>query len=276
MKPHECEDSSSLAQVIQLAARLRSLNLEPSSHLFTARAALADAVAGLHDLDIIKFDNANAVTLDVLSRMESRPRHVNVEIPEYLYDDDGDAIPGFGHFIHGRHRFLENFTESLVHLKLSGYVDIVETLEPDTVWSVVKHLYLSGDINNLSTIARAFPRLRNLEVDGYSWGAVAPNQWSDLDFVRTRRGLQLSCPIRRLELNYLPGPLSSMGLDDFWNSITVRMLQEASPVVLKCYLSRAIPHIMLLSLKSLRFLQIWGDDLLRSTEDVEPWIVGHV
>lgn len=274
-EPHECEDASSLAHVIQLATRLRSINLHLSSHLFTANAALADAVAGLHNLDIIRFDDADAVTLNVLSRMKSRPRYVDVEILEYRYNNK-DIVPCLGPFIRGRHHFLENFTESLIELKLSGYPDIVATLEPDTVWSCVKHLHLCGEINSLLTIARAFPRVGILELDGFIRGAVAPNQWSDLHFVRTRQPLQLSCPIRRLELEDYLSPISRMGTGDLRDPITVRLLQDASPVVLNCYLRGAISHTVLLSLTSLRFLHIWGDDSLDTADDIEPWIVGHV
>lgn len=136
-------------------------------------------------------------------------------------------------------RFLHNFTDSLEVLELLGEADIIETLEPSTVWHAVRELKLTdwGTSVRLYTLARAFPNLRRLHLDARCLDEVVPeNHWRQLDYVYAFSPSALQQHVRYLDMYwpielYLPG---SAAVRD----ATTALLQHVKPVVLKC---RACP-----------------------------------
>ena len=242
-----------LVDVIQNATGLRRLSIAHAEAVFDEVPALADAIADLPQLEEVRFHHADMLALGVLSRMRSRPRKVEFHLMEF-YDFQTHAR-WWGEYAAGRDRFLHNFTETLEVLELSGGADIIEALEPGTVWRGVHELkVMKGDVVNLQTLARVFPNLRRLDLESPCSDDPTPeNQWRKLDCVHSAFPLPLQQRIRYLDM-YCPIELfPSHGAsvrDD-----TVVLLQHTKPVILACRASAEMFLCVAQAAPTVRFLR---------------------
>ncbi|KAH9938525.1 uncharacterized protein B0H18DRAFT_17997 [Fomitopsis serialis] len=225
-----------LADVIRGAVELRRISIHYSEAIFDDVPQLIDAIASLPRLQEVCFYGADVSTLGLLSRMQSRLRRVELRIIEY--NDQETRERWWGDYAFGNDRFLHNFTESLQVLSLHGGLDIIEELEPHTVWRAVRELKLvRGNPVNLQAMARAFPNLRRLHTEpGPSAVEPAIHQWRKLDTVWAAHPLPLQHPVRHLIMHwtlqayrYLAPPFNQALAGG-----TIAMLQHTLPVVLEC------------------------------------------
>ncbi|KZT64164.1 hypothetical protein DAEQUDRAFT_48666 [Daedalea quercina L-15889] len=253
-----------LADVIRGAAGLHTIRVAHADAIFDAVPQLADAIASLPQLQEVCFYDADVSTLEVLSRMHSRPRKVSVRIVEYT----GVAQTWWGQYVRGGSRFLCNFTETLEVLSLIGGLDILEELEPDTVWPVVRELKLArGPSVNLQVMSNAFPHLRRLHVECPAATFIPVDQWRELDFVFTTHPLPLQHPVRHLKMSwfslgpYVPTPQHQALVDS-----TNVMLRNTQPVVLECSACKSIYSCIARNAPSVHFLRITGAPTRRHSE----------
>lgn len=246
-----------LADVIRGAVELRTISIDHSDAVFDAVPQLVDAIANLPQLCEVCFYNADLSTLELLSRMQSRPRKVELRIIEY-----SNALETWwGQYVRGDARFLSNFTDSLEVLNLSGGLDAIEELEPHTVWPALRELRLArGPLVDLQAMSRAFPNLRRLHVECLP-AAIVPlvGKWCHLDFVFTIHPLPLQHPVRHLKMNwfslgpYVPTPQHQVLVDS-----TSIMLQNAQPLVLECSACKSTYSCIARNTASVRLLKITG------------------
>ncbi|TFY53292.1 hypothetical protein EVJ58_g9529 [Rhodofomes roseus] len=254
-----------LADVVRYAVELRKIRIDHSEAIFDAAPQLADAIANLPQLQEICFFGADVSTLELLSRTQSRPRKVELRIIEY----SNTIETWWGQYVRGGNRFLSNFTESLEVLSLCGGLDIIEELEPGTVWPAVVELRLArGPTANLQAMSCAFPNLRRLHVECPPAAIVAPiDQWRALDFVLTTHPLPLQYPVRHLKMNwfslgpYVPTPQHQALVDS-----TTVMLRNTQPIVLECSACKSTYSCIARNAPSVRFLRITGAPSRHHTE----------
>ncbi|KAH9922904.1 uncharacterized protein B0H18DRAFT_1016068 [Fomitopsis serialis] len=257
-----------LAEVIRAAADLRRICIDQSDAVFDAAPRLVDAIASLPQLQEICFHGAGVSTLELLSRMQSCPRKIELRLIEYRNTLDIWS----GQYVRGAGRFLRNVTESLESLSLQGGLDIIEELEPETVWPAVRELKLArGPMVNLTAMANAFPNLRRLHVEyppSIATGSIG--QWRELDFVCTMHPLPLQHPVRHLKMNwvflgkYLPTPQREAVVNS-----TSLMLRYTQPVVLECNACKSTYSCIARNASSVRFLGITGAPTRGHVDEIE-------
>ncbi|KZT02396.1 uncharacterized protein LAESUDRAFT_406101 [Laetiporus sulphureus 93-53] len=249
---------TAIARVISLAINIHALSIISTrtvnwiDDLLDACPALADAIAGLHGLDDIRFQDCSVRTLAIMSRMHSRPRTVNLFI---TCKTDPNGIDFFGPFTRGKDRFLHNLTNSLVTLEIDRYPSLIEELEPDTVWPAVRRLALSGDVHDLPLISRAFPHIRHLHISenlGLHVGSSL-TAWSNLDDAFFDNPVPLTSEVRRLEISCDLNDKTNISLE----YPTVQMVRNASPVVLSCRPNSSFLNTLAASAPSIRFLRLF-------------------
>lgn len=246
-----------LADVIRGAVELRTISIDHSDAIFDAVPQLVDAIASLPQLREVCFYDADLSTLELLSRMHSRPRKVELRIIEY----SNSLETWWGQYVRGGTRFLSNFTDSLEVLNLSGGLDAIEELEPDTVWPAMRELRLArGPFVDLQAMSRAFPNLRRLHVECLpAVDTTIVGEWRYLDFVFTIHPLPLQHPVRHLKMNwfslgpYVPTPQHQALVDG-----TSFMLRNTQPLVLECSACKSTYSCIARNAVSVRFLRITG------------------
>ncbi|EPS99801.1 hypothetical protein FOMPIDRAFT_1024071 [Fomitopsis schrenkii] len=259
-----------LALVLRLGTNLRKLYLWGAESLFRAVPNMADAVIDLVALDTIGFLAMHQQTLRVLSCMKSRPHTVECS----LFDDGVRRVSGvYAPVYVGDIRPLHNFTSSLTTLKLSVLPDIVERLDPNTVWPAVQFLVVEtarlwstgASWPPLDTVMwrRAFPNLRCLKIEG-----VMPSQspstlrsitaddgtgnWPYLDFVSTRTPIAVGRTVRRLRFRSEEPELPRQ------YAMAEEFLQSSQPVVLACDADvQLLTSLRTTAASSLRVLQLF-------------------
>lgn len=240
-----------LVDVVQGATGLRRLSMAHADAIFDQVPGLADAVANFPQLEEMRFHHADMLTLGVLSRMRSRPRRIEFHLTEF--HDYRTHARWWGEYAAGRDRFLHNFTETLEVLELSGGADVIETLEPGTVWLAVQELKLTkGDVVNLQMLARAFPNLRRLYLELPCSNDIVPeNHWRKLDYVHSACTPPLQQQIRYLDMDW---PLELYhGASE--RDSTITLLQHTKPVILQCRASIEVFLCIAQAAPTVRFLR---------------------
>ena len=246
-----------LIDVIHGAVQLRRLSIERSEDLFSCVPLLTDAIASLPRLQEVRFRQADTITLSLLSRLKSRPHTVEVRLQQYINWETNHQC--WGQYVAGKHRFLNNFTESLEVLELDGGSAVIKALEPHTVWSTVRELTLNrGESANLYVLANAFPNLRRLHVEPPPTKHVPPSdRWQELDFVHSQNPLPLQHPVRHIEIDWFLKPLQAVTpYEQAETAATIAMLQKTQPIVLQCHAGKHVYSCIAQHAPSVRFLQV--------------------
>ncbi|KZT67132.1 hypothetical protein DAEQUDRAFT_413095 [Daedalea quercina L-15889] len=192
-------------------------------------------------------------TLRVLSLMKNRPRHLECHIDEY---DDGDVDddPRYGPLRPGEDRFMENFTTSLITLKMRGPIGVINKLEPNTVWSSVDMLELHSEFLSffdLTPLSNAFSNVRHIELSDQSIPKDA-DHWPNLDFASVDAPMPLRRQLRHLHFRQLHT------IDSDIAPAVHEFLRLASPVVLGCSALEKILHCVAATAPSVGFLQFFS------------------
>ncbi|EPT04941.1 hypothetical protein FOMPIDRAFT_1013774 [Fomitopsis schrenkii] len=243
-----------LIDVVQGAIGLRRLSIAHTDAIFNRVPGLADAIASLPQLEDVCFHDADTLTLSVLSRMQSRPRKVELHLVQH-YDYETEDY-WRGHYTAGRVRFLPNFTDSLEVLELSG-ADIIEDLEPSTVWHAVRELnVMEADLLELYPLARAFPNLRRLRLEARCGDDVLPeNHWRELDYVYA---CDPPFPALQQHVRYLDMGWPIMLSHPAYLSLyycTMALLQHVKPIILKGYATTELYRLIAEAAPTVRFLR---------------------
>jgi len=211
-----------VVRIIPLATGLRVLVVDGAERLFSsAPPQITEALTALGNLSEIHLKGyAGPHALRVLSEVQSRPTVVR------LTSFDAPTC----YLVPGRDRLLHNFTQSLVHLTLVNNHDLVQVLEPHTVWPGVKHLTLGGvrDAASLPALARAFPEVRKLEVYARcTEEKVGRDLWTRLETISFDRPVPLRRPVPHVELVGAEWVEEQFGL-------ALEMMAGMAPTTLTC------------------------------------------
>lgn len=228
-------DEASVRSMVELlghTTRLTELYLHDAAQLLVMQPSIADAIAALTTLDIVRM-TASAVQCDFLARFSSRPRRLELEL------------------LHGATMYLNDIRTSILPSNLAGSVEeifldkcVCIAENSDTkgiIFPRMRKLVVSGTINDLSALARLFPQVESVHFMGNVSGADEQSAaWTHLDHVKvgTYLAFRLACPVRRVDLLYQMGLSTSQ-------SVMAAFVGGMAPAVLLCAMEqRSVHHWM--------------------------------
>lgn len=276
---HDYAPAFCLAQVLRHAGQLRVVDIDRAEYLFEAMPVIADVLASCPNLHRIRLINVGPASLRLITRLSSRPSHIELDISDAANDDR--QIRPSELLAPERDRFLHSLTHSLTSLTLARRPDILTLLEPHTVWPCVRRLSVWGNVGSLAALAAAFPALVYLHVPTLDLDVVdtlRPAVWPALDHVVTGCPLPLACPVRRLELHYDLDAIDEAA----WYAGTLALLRDTAPVVLACSMNSRILSCIANTVLSVRFAEFLVTDFLLEAllggdaESAESCIIAHL
>ncbi|KAF9798518.1 hypothetical protein IEO21_10707 [Rhodonia placenta] len=218
-----------MVELLGCTTRLTELYLHDAAQLFVMQPSLADAIAALTTLDIVRM-TASAVQCDLLARFSSRPRRLELELLHgaaiHLNDIRTSNLP-------------PNLAGSVEEMFLNRCVCLAENSDvKGIIFPHVRKLVISGPIDDLSALASVFPQVASVHFMANVFGAEEQTAaWTHLDHVKVGMypAFRLACPVRRVDL------LCQMGLNTS-QSILEEFVGHMAPAVLLCAVEQRSIH----------------------------------